>query len=66
MSSPKKSFTCEERMITAIPEVKPSTKVCGKNFNRLPKRRSPMATISTPAMSVAMVSPSTPYFCTML
>ena len=38
---PRKSFTCEEKMITAMPLVKPTTTGWGTNLIIVPKRSSP-------------------------
>jgi hypothetical protein len=58
---PRKSLTCDEKMMSAIPLVKPMITGCGMNLMAAPNLRSPMATRITPAMSVATMSPSTPY-----
>ncbi len=50
-------------MITAIPLVNPVITGWGMNLIALPSFAKPMMTSSTPAISVATVSPSTPYFC---
>ena len=63
--NPKRSLICAEKMITAMPVVKPTMRVWGKYFSRTPKRRKPMSMRRTPAMNVATVSPSMPYFWTM-
>ena len=51
-------------MITAIPLVNPVIDRMRNELDRAAELASPMIK-STPAMSVATVSPSTPYFCTM-
>ncbi len=52
-------------MITAMPLVKPVITGCGMNLIAEPSFARPMITSSTPAISVATVSPSMPYFWTM-
>ena len=49
--------------MTAMPLVKPVTTGYGMNLIAPPKRARPMAISRTPAMSVQIVRPSTPYFC---
>jgi hypothetical protein len=61
MLSPKKSLTWLDRMITAIPLVKPTITGCGMNLIAAPNLRRPIATRITPAINVATMSPSTPY-----
>ena len=45
--------------------VKPVTTGKGMNLMAPPTRARPRPIRNSPAMSVATVSPSTPYFCTM-
>ena len=65
MRRPSTSLTWLEKITTAIPLVKPITTGCGTNLIAAPIRAAPSAMRSTPAMSVATVRPSTPYFWTM-
>jgi hypothetical protein len=53
-----------EKIITAMPLVNPATTGYGMNLIIDPKRAKPIITIITPAMIVAMVRPSNPYFWT--
>jgi hypothetical protein len=65
MRRPNRSLICPEKMISAIPLVKPVTTGKGMNLMTLPSLKSPNPTRIAPAMSVATVRPSTPNFCTM-
>ena len=58
--SPSTSRSCWTTMITAMPEVKPVTTGKGMNLIAAPSRARPKPIRSTPAMSVATVSPSIP------
>ena len=64
IGSPRKSFTSPEKMIRAIPLVKPSVTGYGMNLIAPPSPRRPNASSMPPAISVATVRPSRPYFCT--
>ena len=55
---------CPIKIVTAIPEVKPVVIVYGMNLIRLPNRNNPIRIRITPANSVAMISPSIPFFAT--
>jgi hypothetical protein len=59
---PRKSRTCDNAMITAMPEVKPMTMETGTKRTSVPRRSAPMAKSSTPAIMVAMSRLATPYF----
>lgn len=63
--SPSRSFTCELKMITAIPLVNPMVTLYGMNLIAPPSFASPRAMRKIPARIVATVRPSTPYFWTM-
>src|SRR5215212_6730703 len=65
MRRPSTSFTWLEKITTAMPLVNPMTTGCGTNLIATPSRAAPSAMRMTPAMSVATVRPSTPYFWTM-
>ena len=65
MSRPRKSFTCDEKMITAIPAVKPVTTGYGMNLIIPPIRASPRTMRMMPAMIVQITRPSYPNFITM-
>ncbi len=65
MSSPKRSLTWLEKMISAIPLVNPMVTGKGMNLIAPPMRMNPNTTRITPAISVATRSPSTPYRWTM-
>ena len=66
MRRPSTSFTWLEKMMTAMPLVNPMTTGCGMNLIAAAELRAAPSTMrSTPAMSVATVRPSTPYFWTM-
>ena len=62
MCSPKKSLICVLAMITAMPLVNPTTTGRGMNFTAFPRPVMPRNTSITPAISVHMYRPSTPYF----
>ena len=55
---------CDENIITAIPLVKPMMSECGMNLITAPSLASPIMMSITPAIKVEMMSPSTPYTCT--
>ncbi len=57
---PSRSRIWEEKMMTAIPLVKPVTTGYGMNLIAAPKRARPRIISSTPAMTVQIVRPSTP------
>ncbi len=62
VSSPKKSAIWLAPMITAMPMVKPL--MTGSGIRRIspPTRSSAASTSSAPAISVAISSPSSPWF----
>src|ERR1041384_35987 len=60
MFRPRKSLTCEENMMSAMPLVNPTTTGYGMNLIAEPNRATPMMMRATPAMIVAMASPSSP------
>ena len=62
---PRKSFICPTRIVTAIPKVNPAVIVPGMYLMRAPKRKSPMITMMTPAITVEIISPSIPSEATM-
>ena len=62
---PSRSLTCDEKMMTAIPLVKPVTTGYGMNLIAPPKRARPNTISMTPAMIVTIVRPSRPYRVTM-
>ena len=64
ISRPSKSRIWLEKMMRAMPLVKPMVTGYGMNLIAAPSRSSPNATRMKPAMSVAMTSPSTPCCCT--
>ena len=53
-------------MHTAIPAVNPTVMVIGMNLISEPNLNRPMKISISPAMSVAMTSPSMPFWATML
>ena len=59
--SPSKSFTCVVKMVSAIPEVKPTMMGYGIYLMMVPKWSTPNIIRNTPAISVAIVRPSKPY-----
>ena len=63
--SPKKSFSWPMTMVTAIPAVKPVVMVYGTKRMMVPSLSKPIATSSTPAISVAATRPSMPSVATM-
>ena len=60
LGRPKKSCHSPTQMITPMPAVKPTITGAGMNRITPPNRASPIATSITPAMMVAISSPSTP------
>lgn len=58
MSSPSSSLTWLAKMITDMPAVKPTVTGNGIYLIWVPNLRKPIATIMTPAISVAMTRPS--------
>ena len=58
---PRKSRSCVLMITTAMPLVKPMTTGRGMYLTAVPVPVSPMITSITPAISVHMNSPSTPY-----
>ena len=62
---PKKSFHWPIKMMTAMPDVKPTITGLGMNLMTLPSRASPMTSRMTPAMSVAACRPAMPYCAVM-
>ncbi len=58
IESPRKSFTWELKMMTAIPDVKPVTTGYGMNLIRPPRRARPRAIRPMPAIKVQTTSPS--------
>ena len=65
MPSPKRSFICVEKMVSAIPPVKPTITGYGTNFMMLPSLQTPISTSIMPAMIVAIISPDRPNSCIM-
>ena len=61
---PNASLICPEKMMSAIPLVKPIMTGCGTNLITPPRRMAPMPMSRSPAMTVAMRRPSIPYFAT--
>ena len=61
MVSPSRSFTWVVKMVTAIPEVQPTTMGYGMYLMMVPNLSTPSRMRNTPAISVAMVSPCMPY-----
>ena len=59
--SPKKSLICEEKIMSAIPLVKPTMSEYGMYFSKFPSRANPKPIMIKPAIKVAMVNPSVPY-----
>ena len=62
--SPKKSFIWVEKIVRAIPLVKPTTIGYGMNLKMAPILNTPIRIRNTPAMIVAMMSPCIPYCAT--
>ena len=60
MSSPSRSLTWLEKMISAMPLVNPVTTGYGMNLIAPPRRARPKPTRMTPPIIVATMSPSTP------
>jgi len=56
----KKYRICVEKIMTAIPLLKPTIKERGIYFNNVPKRNAPIANMIIAAINVAMVT--MPYF----
>ena len=54
-----------EKIVTAMPLVKPVVMGCGMNLMTLPIFSSPIITIIAPPIMVAMIKPSRPYLVTM-
>ena len=65
MLSPNRSLICVVKMVTAIPLVNPTTIGYGIYLMMVPRCRNPNSIRNTPAIMVAMVSPSSPYCCMM-
>jgi hypothetical protein len=65
MRRPRKSFSWLAKMMTAIPLVKPVMTGCGMNFMMPPNFATPKITSMTPAIIVAIASPSYPCCWTM-
>ena len=64
-SRPRKSFSCDSRISTAMPLVKPITIDTGMKRIRPPSRSAPIAKSSTPAATVQTIRFATPYCATM-
>ena len=64
MRRPRKSFTWLEKMMSAMPLVKPMVTGKGMNLIAPPSRTRPNRSRITPAIRVAAASPSTPCFWT--
>ena len=62
---PKKSFSWPTRMVTAMPAVKPIVMVLGIKRMSFPSRSTPIRMSKSPAMMVAIISPSMPELATM-
>lgn len=58
---PSSLSTCVAAMTTAMPLVKPVVTGCGMNWISRPRRSSPIATRMKPAITVASISPPSPY-----
>ena len=58
--SPKKSLICVEKIVSAIPAVKPTTTGYGINFTTVPSRNRPIRINIIPAISVATARPVRP------
>ena len=58
--SPKKSFTCDTMISTAMPLVNPITTATGMKRIKVPKRSKPMASSMTPDMAVAIIKLAKP------
>ena len=58
--SPNRSTSWLQKMITAIPEVKPTVTGCGIYLMIAPSLKKPKASIITPDSSTASISPSMP------
>lgn len=65
MDSPRKSLTCPEKMIRAMPDVNPVTTGIGMNLMAVPSLATPSSTSITPAMKMATARPSIPNRYTM-
>ena len=57
MRRPSMSFTWLEKMLTAMPAVKPVTTGCGMYFISVPSRSRPAAISISPASRVHRISP---------
>ena len=57
---PKKSFTCDTMISTAMPLVKPITTATGIKRIKVPKRSRPMASSMRPDMAVATIKLAKP------
>jgi len=64
MFKPKASLICVEKITRAIPLVKPTTKECGKYFNKDPRRNMPKSIKKNPAIIDEIIRPFKPYFST--
>jgi hypothetical protein len=60
MCKPSRSFIWLEKMLTAIPEVKPVITGCGMYLSSVPIRSTPAAISMMPASSVHRISPPYP------
>ena len=65
MCRPRKSFTCDSAISTAMPLVKPMITEMGMKRTSVPSLNSPIKNRSTPDSAVAMMRLPTPYCCTM-
>ncbi len=62
---PRKSRTCENAMMMAMPVVNPVTIATGMKRTSVPMRKAPMVKRSSPAIMVAMSRFAMPYFSAM-
>src|ERR1051326_6806918 len=58
--NPRKSLTCDEKMMSAIPLVNPTMTGYGMNLIAEPNRAKPIIMRMMPAMIVAMINPFIP------
>ncbi len=62
MSRPSRSLIWLLKMLTAMPAVNPVMTGCGMYLTRVPRRSSPARTSIAPAIRVATIMPSYPWF----
>ena len=65
ISRPSASLIWVEKMVNAIPLVKPTTRGCGIKRNSEPNFSNPNMIMKMPAKMVEIISPSRPYCATM-